>query len=104
MSRINLVLCASIAAAGIVNPNVAFSQDHSLHGVPGHNHASMPVDCQTLATPPWTGLPDAAREQMAKLQDELSALSTPEAATAAGFFPVLGDIPGMGVHGYIHHA
>jgi hypothetical protein len=63
----------------------------------------MPVDCVNLnlAMPPWNGLPDAARQQMASLQQEASALSTPEAAKAAGFMPVLGDIPGMGVH-WVH--
>lgn len=77
------------------------SQDHSAHTASAHNHASAPVDCVNLAMPPWNGLPDAARQQMAALQADLSAVSTPEAATAAGFFPVLGDIPGMGVH-WVH--
>ena len=56
------------------------------------------VSCTDMATPPWAGLPDADRKQMAALQKDLAPLSTPEAAIAAGFNPVLGDIPGMGVH------
>ncbi len=131
MSRINSLLYVAIATAGIIGSNAALSQDHSAdhshdqaqahshepvqdqaqeqseghsaHTASAHNHASAPVDCVNLAMPPWNGLPDAARLQMASLQTELSALSTPEAATAAGFFPVLGDIPGMGVH-WVHPA
>ena len=33
----------------------------------------------------------------------MSAIDTPESAKAAGFFPALGDIPGMGVH-YVNMA
>jgi hypothetical protein len=101
MSRFNSLFCAAIAAAGIISPNIALSQDHDAHGAPGHNHASAPVDCVNLAMPPWNGLPEAARLQMATLQQDISALNTPEAAKAAGFSPVLGDIPGMGVH-WVH--
>ena len=78
---------------------VAFAQ-HSQHHDDGHGHAHMgpTVSCTDMATPPWAGLPDADRKQMAALQKDLAPLSTPEAAIAAGFNPVLGDIPGMGVH------
>lgn len=103
MSRINSLFCAAIAVAGFISPNLALSQDHSAHAAPSHNHASMPVDCVNLAMPPWNGLPEAARLQMATLQQDISALNTPEAAKAAGFSPVLGDIPGMGVH-WVHPA
>ena len=103
MSRINSLFCAAIAAAGIICPNLALSQGHAAHGAPSHNHASAPVDCVNLSMPPWNGLPEAARLQMATLQEDISALSTPEAAKAAGFNPVLGDIPGMGVH-WVHPA
>lgn len=103
MSRINSLFYAAIAVAGIISPNIALSQDHDAHAAPGHNHASAPVDCVNLAMPPWNGLPEAARLQMATLQEDISALSTPEAAKAAGFSPVLGDIPGMGVH-WVHPA
>jgi hypothetical protein len=61
------------------------------------------VSCTDLAAPPWIGLPDSDRRQVATLRESLVRLSTPEAALAAGFRPALGDIPGMGVH-YVHSA
>ena len=77
-------------------------QDHDGHGAhgSGHGHAHMgqTVSCENLASPPWDGLPDKDRSQIADLREELASLGTPEAAKAAGFFPALGDIPGMGVH------
>ena len=77
-------------------------QDHGGHGAHGggHGHAHMgqAVSCENLASPPWDGLPQQDRNQIADLRDELASLNTPEAAKAAGFFPALGDIPGMGVH------
>ena len=76
-------------------PVSAFSQAHDAHG---HAHMGQIVSCTDLATPPWNGLPDTDRQQVASLQQDLAALNTPEAAKAAGFFPALGDIPGMGVH------
>ena len=72
----------------------AFAQHHD----DGHAHMGPVVSCTDMATPPWAGLPDADRKQVATLQQELAHLNTPEAAKAAGFNPVLGDIPGMGVH------
>ena len=95
MSRIMSVVGVAIAVAGIITPLSAFSQAHDAHE---HAHMGPVVSCTDLATPPWAGLPDADRQQVATLQRELAALSTPEAAKAAGFNPVLGDIPGMGVH------
>ena len=95
MSRIMSVVGVAIAVAGTITPLSAFSQAHDAHE---HAHMGPVVSCTDLATPPWTGLPDTDREQVAALQQELAALSTPEAAKAAGFNPVLGDIPGMGVH------
>ena len=77
----------------------AFAQHHD----DGHAHMGPTVSCTDMATPPWAGLPDADRQQVATLRQELSAFGTPEAAKAAGFNPVLGDIPGMGVH-YINMA
>ena len=71
------------------------------HHDDGHGHAAHMgpvVSCTDMATPPWAGLPDSDRKQVATLQQELAHLNTPEAAKAAGFNPVLGDIPGMGVH------
>jgi hypothetical protein len=64
----------------------------------GHAHMGATVSCTDMATPPWAGLPDSDRKQVATLQQDLAAIGTPEAAIAAGFNPVLGDIPGMGVH------
>ena len=95
MSRIISVVGFTIAAAGLMLPVSAFSQAHDAHG---HAHMGQIVSCTDLATPPWNGLPDTDRQQVASLQQDLAALSTPEAAKAAGFFPALGDIPGMGVH------
>ena len=95
MSRSMSVVGVAIAVAGIITPLSAFSQAHDAHE---HAHMGPVVSCTDLATPPWAGLPDADRQQVATLQRELAALSTPEAAKAAGFNPVLGDIPGMGVH------
>lgn len=67
------------------------------HG--GHQgHASTPVDCRTLAAPPWSGLPVADRATIERLQRTTQALRRPEAASAAGFTPQFGDIPTMGVH------
>ena len=95
MSRIMSVVGIAIAVAGIITPFSAFSQAHDAHE---HAHMGPVVSCTDLATPPWTGLPDTDREQLATLQQELGALNTPEGAKAAGFYPALGDIPGMGVH------
>ncbi len=95
MFRIMSVVSAAIAVASIITPLSAFSQAHDSHD---HAHMGPVVSCTDLATPPWTGLPDTDREQVATLRQELASLSTPEAAKAAGFNPVLGDIPGMGVH------
>ena len=68
------------------------------HHEDGHAHMGPTVSCTDMATPPWAGLPDGDRQQVVTLQQNLAGLGTPEAAIAAGFNPVLGDIPGMGVH------
>ncbi|MGD2045522.1 MAG: hypothetical protein PVJ80_12435 [Gemmatimonadota bacterium] len=100
MARIASVAGAVFTAVGILAPRPALAQatahDHAADHA--HSHANAVVSCTDLAAPPWNGLPDADREEVARLQTELSALSTPEAAMAAGFRPALGDIPGMGVH------
>ncbi len=93
---------SGILLAGSMIPATALSQGHDqAHHADGHTHYSVAVDCSNLAEPPWNGLPEQDRQQMAALQEQLAHLSTPEAARAAGFFPALGDIPGMGVH-YVH--
>ena len=100
MSRINSLVGVAIAVAGFMTPLTALAQAHDADG---HSHTNMAVDCTNLATPPWNGLAEMDRLQMATLQQQISALNTPEAAKAAGFMPVLGDIPGMGVH-WVHAA
>ena len=97
MSHFSPLIYAAIAITVTSISNTALAQ---AHGADGHSHAhsDVTVDCTNLATPPWNGLPDTDRRQMASLQQDLADLSTPEAAKAAGFFPVFGDIPGMGVH------
>ena len=100
MARIMSVVGVTMAVAGIIAPRLALSQTPD-HADQDHSHAGEPVSCTTLAMPPWRGLPETARLQVAALQREMSALDTPEAARAAGFNPVLGDIPGMGVH-WVH--
>ena len=78
-------------------------QNSALSQTPGqaHIHAEGPVSCTTLASPPWSGLSETDRLQVAALRQAMSKLDTPEAARAAGFNPAFGDIPGMGVH-YVH--
>ena len=100
MARIMSVVSVTMAVAGIMAPRSALSQTPD-RADPDHSHAGEPVSCTTLAMPPWSGLPETDRLQVVALQREMSALDTPEAARAAGFNPVLGDIPGMGVH-WVH--
>ena len=100
MTRI--VSLAGIAAAVVaLVPLAASAQAHDHADAAAHSHAGPVVGCTDLASPPWNGLPDSDRAQVARLQSALAELSTPEAALAAGFRPALGDIPGMGVH-YVH--
>ena len=101
MARIVSVVGVTMAVVAVMAPRSALSQTD--HAEDGHSHASAPVSCTTLASPPWTGLPDADRLQFASLQQTMAALRTPEAARAAGFQPALGNIPGMGVH-YVNSA
>ena len=101
MVRIVSVVGVTMAVVAVMAPRSALSQTD--HAADGHSHASAPVSCTTLASPPWTGLPDADRLQFASLQQTMAALRTPEAARAAGFQPALGNIPGMGVH-YVNSA
>ena len=98
MSRILSLVGISIAVVGIMAPHQALSQDHVDAPGASHSHMSEPVNCTTLATPPWAGLPEVDRLRFVTLQEQMMALNTPEAARAAGFNPALGDIPGMGVH------
>jgi len=100
MARIVSVAGATAAIAAILVPSAVLAQTHDHTG---HSHVGTVVSCTNLAAPPWDGLPDGDRAQVAELQRTLAELSTPEAAMAAGFRPALGDIPGMGVH-YVNPA
>ncbi|MEM7416999.1 MAG: hypothetical protein AAF389_15935 [Gemmatimonadota bacterium] len=96
------VFVVTIAVAMMALPESVAAQDHSGHeGMSGHNHAVTAVDCSTLASPPWVGLSVLDRERFVSAHDAVRELKTPAAAMAAGYRPVLGDIPGMGVH-YVH--
>ena len=101
MSRIMSVLSVTVAVTALIAPRsaLALAQDHAHEpGTEAHSHVGAAVSCETLATPPWAGLPDMDRLKMTSLRSEFTALNTPELAIAAGFNPALGDIPGMGVH------
>ena len=102
MARIASIIGVTMAVVGIIAPRSALSQTPD-HADQGHSHGGEAVSCTTLASPPWSGLPETDRLQFAALQRTVSSLETPEAARAAGFNPALGDIPGMGVH-YVNSA
>ena len=69
------------------------------HNHPGHHgHASTPVDCRTLAAPPWTGLSSSDRLAIEQVRRAAVSLAGTDAAAASGFAPSFGDIPTMGVH------
>ena len=102
MSRTTAIFSIILTLAWLMTPQATLSQTPG-HADQGHNHAGEAVSCTTLASPPWTGLPNVDREQFAALREAVSGLKTPEAARAAGFNPTLGDIPGMGVH-YVNTA
>ena len=98
MSRINSLTNIALVIASCIIQQALFAQSH---GGANHHHPNVAVDCTNLATPPWNGLPEKDRLQLASLQQQNAAYNTPEAASAAGFMPVLGDVPGMGVH-WVH--
>jgi hypothetical protein len=95
----NMKLKALSAAILLSSSTMAFAQHHD----EGHAHMGPVVSCTDMATPPWAGLPDGDRQQVASLRKDLAAFNTPETAKAGGFMPVLGDIPGMGTH-YVNMA
>jgi len=95
MARIGMVAGTVAAIVGLAHPQAAVAQDHDHTG---HSHVGTVVSCTDMAAPPWNGLPDGDRGQVAEIQRSLAEVATPEAALAAGFRPALGDIPGMGVH------
>ena len=96
MTRFSRTVGLGAALAVGALPSQAAAQAPEDHTALGH--AGAPVECTTLASPPWSGLPAADRSRVEWLQTSMASLRTPEAARAAGFVPVLGDIPGMGVH------
>jgi hypothetical protein len=95
-----LAVAAMLALAG---PARAQDHDHSGDHSQGHahGHAAGPVDCRTLAAPPWTGLSASDRALIRSIEASVQSLSTPRAAREAGFRPTLGNIPTMGVH-WVH--
>ena len=96
----------ALTILGATIPVTALGQSHDGHGGhggDGHAHMGPTVSCENLATPPWAGLSQSDQQRFSKLRSDLSAIDTPESAKAAGYFPALGDIPGMGVH-YVNMA
>jgi hypothetical protein len=91
--------------AGLALPTGGAAQDHAHHGHGAaqdhHHHHGGPVECTTLAAPPWSGLPDRDRSMILRLEEAVAPFATPAAAAAAGFRPQFGNIPTMGVH-WIH--
>ena len=84
----------TLAFVGALAPLTLLAQSHQDHGGHGahgggHGHAHMgqAVSCENLASPPWDGLAEQDRNQIADLRDELASLSTPEAAKAAANRP-----------------
>jgi hypothetical protein len=106
MSRTLCKAAPALAVAAIVTlagPGRAQGHDHrDAHPqAHAHGHAGGPVDCRSLAAPPWSGLSAADRELIRSIEASVQGLSTPGAARAAGFRPTLGNIPTMGVH-WVH--
>ena len=71
----------TLAFVGAMAPVMLLAQSHQEHGGHGahgggHGHAHMgqTVSCENLASPPWDGLPQQDRNQIADLRDELSSL------------------------------
>ncbi len=105
--RSSPVLAAlAVGALGLLVAVDARAQDHGHHDHQGHgdahaHHHGGPVECTTLAAPPWSGLSERDRSMILRLEEGVAAFSTPEAAARAGFRPQFGNIPTMGVH-WIH--
>ncbi|TVP73213.1 MAG: hypothetical protein EA352_12105 [Gemmatimonadales bacterium] len=102
MMALVLTLAVALAPAG------AGAQDHSHHHHHDHDaseghthHQGGPVECTSLAAPPWSGLSASDLQLIRELQEAIAGLDTPEAARQAGFRPAFGNIPTMGVH-WIH--
>ncbi len=107
-SRI-FAISTALTMLGALIPLTASAQSHDGHGGhgghggDGHAHMGPTVSCENMATPPWAGLSQSDQQRFSKLRSNLNSIDTPESAKAAGYFPALGDIPGMGVH-YVNMA
>ena len=88
----------SFASASVSFATQLFGQQHDHAAAKPHDHAGKPVECRTLAAPPWSGLPADDLRRIRELQASLLPLRQSEAARQSGFRPTLGDIPTMGVH------
>ena len=93
MRHATFALFATIGAF----PAVAVAQQHE-HSTAAHDHAGKPVECLTLAAPPWSGLPASDLAVIRQLQTSLTGVQASAAAAQSGFAPAFGDIPTMGVH------
>ncbi len=91
---ISLSLRIAIGAV-LVAPTLALAQQH-MHGAA--DHAGKPVDCQSLAAPPWSGLSASDLSSIRQLQTSVAGFRATDVASRSGFAPTLGDIPTMGVH------
>ncbi|HWV56489.1 MAG TPA: hypothetical protein VNZ57_03360 [Longimicrobiales bacterium] len=67
----------------------------------GHSHVAAPPQCTDSETATGTVLSPADSARLAAVHAAVAHLATPEAARAAGFQPVFGNIPTMGVH-WVH--
>lgn len=95
MSRPISLVSSSLAALGVAAFAAGVEAQAPDHV---HSHAGGPVSCTTLTSPPWVGLPTTDRNRIDSVQSAVTSLRSTEAAHAAGYRPVLGDIPTMGVH------
>ncbi len=87
---------ALLALAGTF-PVIAAAQQHE-HSMAAHDHAGKPVECRSLAAPPWSGLPASDLAVIRQLQTSVAGVQASGAAAQSGFAPAFGDIPTMGVH------
>lgn len=77
---------ARFLALALILARPAFAQDaHKHDGMPGMEHDAMSISAK-------------AQREIASVEQSVSPLGTTDAARAAGFRPVFGWIPTMGVH------
>lgn len=87
---------ATVALCVAVPRLAAAQHDHG--ATAAHDHAGKPVDCRSLAAPPWSGLPAKDLAAIRTLQSSLASVRSADGASTSGFAPAFGDIPTMGVH------